>query len=101
MRNGGQIFRLASEKSAGILTDFKLFSRSPDGIYAAKTCVQIKSEVPKNGGIAYEKQKNPVPAFGWNHLQLWTAPENSETFWVHPLLSVESPIRCAWKTACP
>ena len=38
MRHDEQIFRLASQKAAGILTDFKDFWRSPDGKDAARTC---------------------------------------------------------------
>ena len=74
VRLGAQIFRLASEKSAGILTDFKLFSRSPDGIYAAKTCVQIQSEVPIVKQVGLNRQ-NFGKFFGFSSSKkLWQGP---------------------------
>nr|WP_325305751.1 hypothetical protein [uncultured Oscillibacter sp.] len=41
-----QKFLLARKKIAGILTDFKIFQRSPAGIYGVKLCAGISSVVP-------------------------------------------------------
>jgi hypothetical protein len=48
VRIGEQIFRLASQKAAGILTYFKDFWRSSGGKDADRTCAGICSALPKD-----------------------------------------------------